>query len=196
MKSKTIRQIGTLINIFGVTGLLVSALFLLSDLHTLTSYLKAQGISSPIGFNPLIYILVAATSAVCAFSGLAIVTRSPFGVDEEPVTDTNDPSGSVLSAYKDLFAQYVDPIGNLHLWRVEAERNNKDIDDAIRYVRELEEYLERKCDITRVGELGEEVAYDPKLHYARPEVPAGTRVEIIAPGWKWRGIPLRYPTVR
>jgi hypothetical protein len=197
MNLKARHHIGIIMSILGMASLLVMVFFLLSDLQTLINYMRVENISSPFSFKPNVYVFTAVVSTIVGLGGVFIMPRSQQKINSKPVvTEMYKPSPSPLSVYKDLFAQYVDPIGNLHIWRVEAERTNTDSEEAIRHVRELERFLQRHCDITLIGELGEKVVYNSKLYYARPELTNGTQVEIVAPGWKWRDIYLRYPTVR
>jgi hypothetical protein len=112
--------------------------------------------------------------------------------------------------YRQIFSQPVDPIGNLYLWRVTTEIQKDYLAMGPEIVAELENYLERHCDIHRVGAFGEIVQFndnehiflyeadDSKEEADKPGKPANrARVKIIEPGWVWgKDQILRRPRVR
>ena len=104
---------------------------------------------------------------------------------------------AVLRAYKDIFSRPVDPVGELHNWRILANIGDYQIDDGIYRVEELENFLEIHCKIKRIGRYGEQVLFDPSLHKPKDniEIPPKTPVYIVEPGWQWQEQTLRYPKV-
>jgi len=101
--------------------------------------------------------------------------------------------------YRDLLAQPVDPIGDLHVWRMQAEQNPRRLRDGLALVRELERFLDEQCDVEMIGHYGQQVVYEPAKQIAViEEIPPGKQVKVVAPGWKHKQDtrPLRYPRVR
>lgn len=106
---------------------------------------------------------------------------------------------TTLRAYKDLFSQPVDPIGELHVWRVRAQRGEQGLNEGIRLVQELEHFLRNHCGVNLVGTYGQEVQYEPDKQVGVKEgIPRGRLVHIVSPGWKRTqdAMPLRRPRVR
>jgi len=144
------------------------------------------------------YLLGAIVSIPVAFAGLYMIlgTKPPKKINGHPKRPTQQ-SESTLRAYKNLFARPIDRIGDLHVWRVQAEDDQKVLRSGIQRMCELEIFLQRYCGITMIGKYGEKVPYNPKLHDSQgSSVPKEALVQIVSPGWKWKNNILRYAGVR
>jgi hypothetical protein len=98
--------------------------------------------------------------------------------------------------YRDLLSSPLDPIGDLHRWRLQVEVGERELGDGPSYVKALEEYLREHCSISLLGRYGEQVSFDPRLYKPlSAELRQGMSAKIVAPGWKWRETILRYPEV-
>jgi len=153
-----------------------------------------------------IILLVTITAGVCGIAAWLYIFRYNDTFENQDF-ESGQQIRNVPRGYKEIFSQPVDPIGNLHLWRITAEKQKKYLEIGPQIVEELENYLERHCDIYRIGSFGDMVKFDPDQHVFLQEaddskgeldVPAkGARVKIIEPGWEWRQDQiLRRPRVR
>jgi hypothetical protein len=185
-------------------ALLVSILILLlTNLGLWLSANRAQALNGYLAFGLLLVIVLASLAGLLAW----LYYANRVVLEAEDVVEAARQRPRVPAGYHKIFSQPVDPIGNLYLWRITAEKQKKYLEAGPQIVEELENYLERHCDIYRIGAFGDLVRFDPDRHVFLQEaddtkgelaVPAkGARVKVIEPGWQWRQDQiLRRPRVR